>query len=98
MKHTLRTIFGIDDDLQAFAEHINSTSFQNLTATFPSGVINGGLANPYGALIGGYALSGEQITVTYPSQTSDWLSIVVTMNWTYRGRALNDVFSTARAR
>lgn len=85
-------------DLQAVTEHIQSTPFQNVTTVFPASVADGGVGKPYASLIGGYGLQGEQITVTYPSQTADRFEVTVTLSWTHRNRTLTKVFSTVRAR
>lgn len=82
-------------DLQTVMERIASTAFQNVLTQFPGGVVDGG-ANNYAAIVGGYTLPGEQITVTYPSQTADRLEIVVTLNWTHRSRLRTTVLSTIR--
>ena len=85
-------------DLQALVEHVQSTSFQNVATVFPDSVADGGAGKPYAALIGGYALQNEQITVTYPNQTVDRLEMTITLSWAHRNRTLTKVFSTVRAR
>ena len=85
-------------DLEAVMERIASTSFPNVTTQFPDGVANGGVSNPYATMIGGYTLPGEQITVTYPSQTANRLEIVATLAWTHRSRARSTVFSTVKTK
>ena len=92
--HTMRAV----SDLQNLAEHIHATDFVDVAATFPAGVADGGGAKPYATLLGGYSLSGEQITVTYPNQTADRLEILITLNWVERSRNRNAVFSTIRTR
>ena len=92
--HTMRAV----RDLQNLAEHIHATAYTDVTTTFPAGVADGGGAKPYATLIGGYSLTGEQITVTYPNQTADRLEILITLNWVERSRNRNAVFSTIRTR
>lgn len=90
--HTMKAVSDGDD----LMERIRATSFQTLQATFPAGVANGGGVTDYAALVGGYTLTGEQIVVTYPSQTTSRIEVVVTVNWTERGRARSTVLSTVR--
>ena len=92
--HTMRAV----SDLQNLAEHIQAATFTDVTTTFPAGVADGGGAKPYATLIGGYSLSGEQITVAYPNQTADRLEILITLNWVERSRNRTAVFSTIRTR
>lgn len=85
-------------DLQALAEHVQSTAFQNVAAVFPANVADGGAGKPYASLIGGYTLQNEKITVTYPNQTADRLEMTITLSWAHRNRTLTKIFSTVRAR
>ena len=84
------------DDLDDIMEHIHATPFDTIQASFPNGVANGGGANNYAVLVGGYTLAGEQIVVTYPGQTTGRLEVRVTVNWTERARNCNTSFSTVR--
>ena len=80
----------VNDDLRDMMERINATPFSAILTNFPSGTANvggyqtivsgqtGGVANPF-------ALQGESITVTYPSQSATRLEVLVTVTWTSRG-------------
>ena len=92
--HTMKAVSDGDD----LMERIRATSFETLQATFPAGLADGGGVTDYAALVGGYTLPGEQIVVTYPSQTASRIEILVTVNWTERGRARSTVLSTVRTR
>ena len=83
------------NDLEDIMERIHATPFDNLQATFPAGVPNG-VGNAYAAIVGGYTLGSEQITVTYPSVTTGRLEMVVTVNWTERLRQRSTSLSTVR--
>ena len=89
--NTMRAVSDLDDMM----ERIRATPFNTLQTNFPSGVANG-LGNSYVGIVGGYTLDGEQIVVTYPSQTLVRLEILVTVNWTQRGRARTTQLSTVR--
>lgn len=84
-------------DAQLLMEHLNATSFDSIAATFPAGVADGG-GTVYSTVVGGYTLPSESITVTYPSETTDRLEIVVTLNWQFRTRSHSVVLSTVRVR
>ena len=90
--HTMKAVSDMDDMM----ERIRATSFNTVQTTFPAGVANGGGGTNYATLVGGYTLDGEQITVTYPSQTSTRIEVLVTLNWTERGRARTMQLSTVR--
>jgi len=90
--HAMKAVSDLDDML----EHIRATSFNTVQGTFPAGIANGGGVTNYAALVGGYTLTGEQITVTYPSQTSTRIEVLVTLNWSERGRARTVQLSTVR--
>ena len=83
-------------DLDDIVECMRATPFNTVQATFPSGVANGGGVTSYLALVGGYTLLNEQITVTYPSQTPTRIEVLATLNWTERGRARTMQLSTVR--
>ena len=91
--HMMKAVSDMDDMM----EHVHATSFNAVQATFPAGVANGGDGTNYAALVGGYTLDSEQITVTYPSQTPTRIEVLVTLNWTERGRARTMQLSTVRA-
>ena len=83
------------EDLGDIMEQIQATSFDDLLATFPAGIADGG-ASDYEALIGGYTLEDEQITVTYPAQTTGRVEVLVTLTWVSRNRAYTRSLSTVR--
>ena len=82
------------NDLDDMLERIHATAFNNLQADFPDGVADGGGA--YAAIVDGYTLPNEQITVTYPSATTVRLEMLVTVTWVTRGRARTASLSTVR--
>ena len=85
------------DDLKDMMERIQATPFTNLTADFPSGDPDGPAGNAYQVIVGGgYALSDQRITVTYPSQTASRREILVTLTWKSRGRDRSAALSTVR--
>jgi len=86
------------NDLEQVMERVHATPFADLRTSFPDGIPNGGPVNAYVAIVNGYTLEGEQITVTYPSQTADRLEVLVTVSWVQRGRARSRSLSTARTR
>ena len=90
--HAMKAVSDMDDMM----EHIHATSFNTIQTTFPAGVPNGGDVTNYAALVDGYTLDGEQITVTYPSRTPTRIEVLVTLNWTERGRARTIQLSTVR--
>ncbi len=92
--NTMRAVSDLDD----IVERIYATPFANVQAVFPAGVPNGGVANPYAASVGGYTLADEQITVTYPAQATGRLEVLVTLNWTHRGRVRTTQVSTIRTK
>ncbi len=94
-EHSTDTMRAVSD-LEDVVERIHGTDFNDLPTAFPDGVPNGGGGNPYAAIVGGYALQDEQIVVTYPSQSVDRLEILVTVNWTSRGRVRTARLSTLR--
>lgn len=83
------------DDLDDIMERIAATPFAGLQGRFPDGVPNGG-ASDYAAMVGGYTLDNEQITVTYPSVATGRVEMLVTVSWTYRGRVMSSRLSTVR--
>ncbi len=85
----------VTSDLDDMMERIRATPFSSLQAQFPAGLANG-VANSYAAIVGGYTLENEQITVTYPSQSSVRLEMLVTVNWVHRGRTRSASLSTIR--
>ena len=94
-EHSTDTMRAVSD-LEDLVERIYATDFGDLQTAFPAGIPNGGGGDPYRAIVGGYSLQDEQITVTYPSRTVDRMEILVTVNWTSRGRARTARLSTLR--
>lgn len=84
------------DDLKDVLEEIHATPFESLPTRFPAGVANGGANNPYATMVGGYTLPAEQITITYPAQSSDRAELVATLTWVHRSRLRALHLSTIR--
>ena len=86
-------------DLRNMMEKIGTTPFDSITTRFPDDVVDGPSSNPYSALLGGYTLTNEAITVSYEDASADPLEILVTVTWQdKRGRAYNASMSTFRTR
>ena len=89
------------DDLKDMMERIKATSFSQLNTNFPNGAVNGVVGpgpDKYGAVVGGYGLTNEQITVVHqPSTGADPKELVVQLSWTNRGRTYQTTISTVRA-
>ena len=89
------------DDLKDMMERIKATPFTQLTANFPDGAVNGvvgGGPDRYGAVVGSYGLSSEQIVVRHqPSTTADPKELIVQISWTNQGRTYQKSVSTLRA-
>ena len=47
-------------------------------------------------MVGGYTLNREQIVVTYPSQTSGRLEMLVTVSWLQQSRLRSESSSVVR--
>ena len=83
------------DDLKDIMERIKTTPFTSLAVVFPSGVADGG--GLYAPIVGGYVLSGEQITVAHqPNAAADPRELIVTLRWTNWGRTYQRSLSTMR--
>ena len=67
--------------LTTMMEKVRSTPFSVLEARFPNAAANGGASNDYSAIVGGYSLSGQQITVTYPNPGTNPLEIIIAVQW-----------------
>jgi hypothetical protein len=67
--------------LVSMMESIKSTPFSSITADFPNGVNDGPAGNRYTAIVGGYTLTNERITVTYVNPASDPLEVSVALRW-----------------
>ena len=86
-------------DLKNIAERIRATSFNNVPVFFPNGTQDGPAFNLYPAIVGGYNLTSEHITVTYPDAGADPLEIRITATWQSRnGRSYNTALSTFKTR
>ena len=89
------------NDIRSMMERIKTTPFTVLNASFPAGAVNGVVgAGPdlYTGVVGGYALSDEQITVTHsPSTAADPRELIVQVQWTNRGRTYQRRATTMRA-
>lgn len=89
------------NDLRDMMERIENTAFANLQNEFPNGAVNGVVGagtEKYGAVIGGYTLSNEQVTVTHlPNTGADPRELVVQITWTNRGRTYQRSLSTIRS-
>ena len=83
------------NDLDDLMECIQATPFANLPAAFPNGVVDG-VGDAYAAMVGGYTLNGEQIVVTYPSQASGRLEMLVTVSWLQQSRLRSENSSVVR--
>ena len=95
LEHSSNTMRAVND-VEDLMEHLRTTPFDQVQANFPSGVPDGGAAADYRTIVGGYTLDGEQIVVTYPSQTTGRLEILVTVNWMHRLRPRSTSLSTIR--
>ncbi|OGX38921.1 MAG: hypothetical protein A3C53_02310 [Omnitrophica WOR_2 bacterium RIFCSPHIGHO2_02_FULL_68_15] len=88
-------------DIRDMMERIKTTPFTALDASFPTGAVNGVVgAGPdlYTGIVGGYALTGEQVTVTHsPSAAADPRELIVQVQWTNRGRTYQRRATTMRA-
>lgn len=75
-------------DLQDIMERMQATPFANLGTDFPDdGAADCNASRSYAALVGGYSLTGEAITVFYPAGvTADPTEIIVTACWSTRNR------------
>ena len=89
------------NDLRDMMERIKTTPFVNLQNDFPNGAPNGivgGGTEKYSAVIGGYSLNNEQVTVTHqPNPTADPQELVVQVSWRNRGRTYQRQATTIRA-
>jgi hypothetical protein len=84
------------DDLKDVMEEIHATPFESLPVRFPEGVADGSAAAPYAAVVGGYTLPAQRITVTYAAQSSDRRELVATLTWLHRSRSRTLSLSTVR--
>ncbi len=84
LSHYAKETMMATNDLRDMMESINATPFSALSANFPSGTANGP-ANSYSGIVGGYLLTGESVTVTYPSMTATRREVLVVVTWTSRG-------------
>ena len=89
------------NDLRDMMERIKTTPFTRLDDDFPNGAPDGMVGagpNRYAAVVGGYSLPDERITVTHtPDPAADPRELVVQLTWTNRGRAYQRSVATVRA-
>lgn len=79
-------------------EKIKCTPFNDLTVDFPNAVADGP-QNSYSAIVGGYTLNNEHITVSYIDPADDPLEINITLDWQdARGVNRTEGISTKRTR
>ena len=95
LEHASNTMRAVND-AEDLMEHIRTTPFDQVQARFPAGTPDGGGVTDYRPIVGGYTLDGEQIVVTYPSQTTGRMEILVTLNWMNRTRSRSTTLSTVR--
>lgn len=85
------------NDLKDMLEKIKITPYSQLTANFPTGSVNGGNPDKYSAVVGGYDLTNEQITVTHqPNTAADPKELVVQVTWTSGSRQYSKTMTTLR--
>jgi hypothetical protein len=86
-------------DLGSIMERIRSTPFNNMLTSFPDSDMDGPMSNSYSAIIGGYTLANEHITVTYEDTSVDPLELRVTATWEDKnGRSYSTFMSTFKTR
>jgi len=86
-------------DLNSIMERIKATPFNNMMISFPDAVVDGPVSNSYPAIIGGYILQNEHITVTYADINADPLEIHTTATWDDKnGRPYTTSMSTFKTR
>lgn len=86
-------------DLRNIMERIRSTPLSNVVSLFPHNVANGPGSNPYSAIVGGFQLTAEAITISYQDPNTDPLEIYAQVQWQdRRGTLRNMVLSTAKTR
>ncbi|MBN1913243.1 MAG: hypothetical protein JW788_02465 [Candidatus Omnitrophica bacterium] len=87
------------DQLANMMEAIKCTPFNNLLTDFPDGVVDGLPANDYSAILGGYALNNEEITVSYVNASSNPLEVTAALSWQdFRGAIRTKYLVTKRVR
>ncbi len=85
-------------DMRDIMETISATPYSQITTIFPDGVVDGGAFNDYSALVGGYILDNQRMTVSYPNPLNTPLEIIVSVQWYGpRARLLNLSLSTFKA-
>ena len=68
-------------NLATMMEKIQSTSFSLVETRFPNGTMDGGGITDYSAIVGGYSLSNEHITVNYVNPGTNPLEVIITVQW-----------------
>jgi Tfp pilus assembly protein PilV len=69
--------------LSNMMERIKATPFSDMLTRFPSADVDGPVTNDYAAVVGGYTLDNEHITVTYVNPAADPLEMTVSLGWRY---------------
>jgi len=69
------------NDSRDIMERIACAPFNQIETDFPDGIADGTATNDYEAIVGGYLLNSEHITVSYPSPGTDPLEIVISVTW-----------------
>jgi prepilin-type N-terminal cleavage/methylation domain-containing protein len=86
-------------DLRNLLERVKGTSFDQTTARFPNGTVDGPVAARYWTLIGNYTLKNENITVSYTNPATDPLEVRVLLQWRdTRGKNRNLTYCTFKTR
>ncbi|MDD4879671.1 MAG: prepilin-type N-terminal cleavage/methylation domain-containing protein [Candidatus Omnitrophica bacterium] len=75
-------------DLRNMMERIKATAFSNTVSFFPNNVTDGPV-NSYPAMLGGYTLSNEHITISYTNVNSNPLEITAALTWRDRYNRLH---------
>ena len=68
-------------DIRDIIENILNTPANEILTDFPNGVADGGVANDYTVLVGGYTLANQEITVSYTDTGANPLEVICTVTW-----------------
>ncbi len=86
-------------DLRSMIERIKAMPFDAIVFSFPNTVVDGPGGQSYQAIVGGYTLNNEHITVSYPNENADPLEIRATLTWQdKRAHPHNESVSTFKTR
>jgi prepilin-type N-terminal cleavage/methylation domain-containing protein len=97
LSETSRNLTIATSDLNNIMERVRATPFDHLAQDFPQAVTDGPAANRYPAIIGGYRLNNQHITVTYANPAGDPREVKTTITWEdKKGRPYTASFSTYR--